>query len=78
LVTRRRTGSRLVTGRRGNPTADRLVEAAKTAHTELGEVVLDLAQLQRRLAVVRSQLGYAVTMYDSGAVIELPDEDEER
>jgi hypothetical protein len=59
-----------VTGRRGNPTADRLVEAAKTAHTELGEVVLDLAQLQRRLAVVRSQLGYAVTMYDSGAVIE--------
>ena len=57
-----------------NPSAQRLVAAAKTAYSEIGEVVMDLASLQRRLATVRSQIGYAVTMYDSGAVIELPDD----
>lgn len=61
-----------------NPSAQRLVAAAKTAYSEVGEVAMDLASLQRRLATVRSQIGYAVTMYDSGAVIELPDEDDER
>ncbi len=54
--------------------ATRLVDAAKQTHSELGEVVLDLQRLQRRLATVRSQLGYAVSLYDSGAVTELPDD----
>jgi hypothetical protein len=61
-----------------NPSADRLVAAAKTTHSELGEIVLDLHTAQRRLARLRSALGYAVTMYDSGAVTELPDDTEPR
>lgn len=64
------TGPREVT-----PSAVRLVEAAKAAWVEIGEAVLDLARIERRLAAARSQLGYAVTMYDSGAVVELPDDD---
>ena len=67
-----------MTGPRGNPTADRLVDAAKTAHTEVGEVVLDLAQMQRRLAALRRTLAFAVTMFDTGAVVELPDDTEPR
>jgi hypothetical protein len=55
--------------------AQRLVDAAKQTHAELGEVVLDLQGMQRRLARLRSVLAYAVTLYDSGAVIELPDDD---
>jgi hypothetical protein len=60
-----------------NPSATRLVAAAKTTHTELGEIVLDLQTAQRRLSRLRSELGYAVTMYGSGAVIELPDDGDE-
>jgi hypothetical protein len=52
---------------------DRLVAAARDAHAELGELLIDLAQIERRMAAVRSRIGYAVTSYDSGAVIELPD-----
>ena len=33
--------------------------------------------MQRQLATVRSQLGYAVTMYDPGAATELPDQDDQ-
>ena len=57
--------------------AARLVDAAKTTHAELAEVVLDLETMQQRLARLRRALGYAVTLYDSGAVVELPDEGEE-
>jgi len=57
--------------------AARLVDAAKTAHTEIGEVIVDLENMQQRLARLRRALGYAVTLYDSGAVTELPDEGEE-
>jgi hypothetical protein len=37
--------------------AIRLVDAAKQAHAEIGQVVLDLQRLQRRLATLRSQFG---------------------
>lgn len=45
--------------RRGGPVtgAIRLVDAAKQAHAEIGQVVLDLQRLQRRLATLRSQFG---------------------
>lgn len=57
-----------------NPSGQRLSDAAKAAHAVMGEVILDMTQLERRLATARQQLGYAVTMYDSGAVTELPDD----
>jgi hypothetical protein len=56
--------------------AARLVDAAKTTHAELAEVVLDLETMQQRLARLRRALGFAVTTYDSVAVIELPDDEE--
>jgi hypothetical protein len=55
--------------------AQRLVDAAKQTHAELGEILLDLQTAQRRLARLRSELGYAVTLYNSGGVTELPDDD---
>ena len=54
--------------------AQRLVEAAKHTHSEVGEMMLDLQRIQRRLGSLRSELAYAVTIYDSGAVTELPDD----
>jgi hypothetical protein len=53
------------------------VDAAKQTHTELGEVTLDLHRIEQRLTALRWQLAFAITMYDSSAVIELPDEGEE-
>jgi hypothetical protein len=57
--------------------AQRLVDAAKQAHAELGEVTLDLHRIEQGLAALRRSLAFAVVSYDSGAVIELPDEGEE-
>jgi hypothetical protein len=53
--------------------AQRLIDAAKNAHAHLGEVTLDLHRIEQRLARVRSELGYAVTMYDPDTPTEPPD-----
>ena len=57
--------------------AQRLVDAAKITHAELGEVTLDLHRIEQRLAALRRTLAFAVVSYDSGAVLELPDQDDQ-
>jgi hypothetical protein len=53
--------------------AQRLVDAAKQAHAELGEVTLDLHRTELRLAQLRRQLAYAVVSYDPNSDLQ-PDQ----
>jgi hypothetical protein len=57
-----------------DPSAARLVTAAKQAHRELGEALIDLHEVEHRIAAVRRELSVAVTSYDSAAVTPLPDD----
>jgi hypothetical protein len=57
--------------------AQRLIDAAKHAHAQLGEATLDLHRIEQRLARVRSQLGYAVTMYEPDTATQPPDPEAE-
>jgi hypothetical protein len=43
--------------------AQRLLDAARHAHAELGDMALDLHRLEQRIAHVRAQLRSAVTLY---------------
>jgi hypothetical protein len=53
--------------------AQRLIDAAKNAHAQIGEMTLDLHRIEQRLARVRSEMGYAVSMYDPDTATEPPD-----
>jgi hypothetical protein len=43
--------------------AQRLLDAARHAHAELGDMALELHRIEQRIAEVRSQLRSAVTLY---------------